>query len=141
MQPITESSKEFESLFEGWFKNILGISTGALAVLASLLPTADLPCPDKYFLASCWLLLVVCILSSLVASLRRILLAHLGLQLNLAALDKQSSPGKTQIKRGWLTPMQKMKAIVLCQYIAIVSFCLAFISLAIYAFLRTVGHS
>ena len=138
MHPIAEASKEYETLFQGWFKNVLGISTGALAVLASLLPTSDLPSPDKYFLAACWPLFVVCILCSLIASFRPILLAHLTHQFNLAELNERTSQNQIQIKSGWIKPIHKMKAIVLCQIIAILSFCFSFISLAIYALLRTV---
>jgi hypothetical protein len=38
MHPFIEAVKEYDALFAGWFKNMLGISTGALAILVSLLP-------------------------------------------------------------------------------------------------------
>ena len=137
MHPFIKASKEYETLFSGWFKNMLGISTGALALLVSLLPTASLPSPDKYFLGVCWSLFVVCILCSLIGSLRPIILAHLTLQVNAAGLNAPPSNNPAPIKTGWLSPTKKMKAIDICQWIAIVSFCFSFVSLAIYALLRT----
>lgn len=138
MNPFIEAIKEYDALFAGWFKNMLGISTGALALLVSLLPTTCIPSPDKYFLGTCWSLSVVCILCSLVGSLRPIFLAHLSLQVSISGLNTQTPQNHpAPIKTGWRSPIHRIKAINFCQWIAVISFCLSFISLAIYALLRT----
>ena len=139
MHPLMQAAEKYDALFDGWFKNILGISTGALAVLASLLPTAELPSPDKYFLATCWLLFVLCILCSLLASFRPIILARLSLHIQQALLNKPPESVKFETPSGWLKPNHIMKLITCCQVIAILSFCAAFVSLAVYSFLRTVS--
>ena len=135
--PLTEASKEYENLFEGWFKNLLGISTGALALLVSLMPKEQLPRPDKYFLAVCWMTLILSILFSLIASFRRIILARVNLDFQSAQLNKPKDKSEYKIASGLLSPRMKLRLIGLCQVVAIISFCVSFISLAIYALLRT----
>lgn len=135
--PLEKTIKEYDSLFQGWFKNLLGISTGALALLASFLPTAALPSPDKYVLAVCWLSFVLCILSALVASFRPIILARLNLDLNLTLLDSKLGTPEFEKAMSKKSPRWKMKLIDCCQIVSIVSFCTSFLSLAVFALLRT----
>src|SRR4030067_514808 len=59
MNHITELSDKYNSLFDGWFKNLTALSIGALTVLVSLMPQDNIPCPAKYFLIACWVLLGV----------------------------------------------------------------------------------
>ena len=137
MHPFIEASKEYETLFAGWFKNLLGISTGALAVLVSLMPKEHPPCPDKYFLAVCWITLILSILFSLIASFRQTILARVNLDFQQAQLKMSRDEAGKQITSESLSSVLKMCLIFYFQCIAIISFCLSFISLAIYAILRT----
>ena len=139
MHSLIAASEKYEALFDGWFKNILGISTGALALLASLMPDNQPPAPDKYFLAVCRLSFVLCILCALLASFRSIILARLNLNVQQALLNKSPETVKFKAPDGFIKPNHLMKIINVCQVIAVLSFCSAFISLAIYAFLRTVS--
>jgi hypothetical protein len=135
--PLVEASKEYESLFSGWFKNLSGISTGALALLVSLMPKEQPPRPDKYFLAVCWTTLILSILFALIASFRQIILARVNLDFQQAQLTKPTDKTEYKIASGFLSPRTKMRIVIFSQVVAIVSFCVSFISLAIYAILRT----
>ena len=135
--PFIEASKEYETLFAGWFKNLLGISTGALAVLVSLMPKEHPPCPDKYFLAVCWATLLLSILFSLIDSFRQIILAHVNLSFQQAQLNMTMDEAGKKITSGFLPPNMKMRLIFYSQCIAMISFCFSFINLAVYALLRT----
>ena len=135
--PFIEASKEYETLFSGWFKNLLGISTGALAVLVSLMPKEHPPYPDKYFLAACWTTLILCILFSLIASFRQIILARVNLDFQQSQLKMPMNEAGKKITNRFLSPLLKMRLIIFCQWIAVISFCFSFINLAIYAILNT----
>lgn len=139
MQSLIAASEKYHALFDGWFKNILGISTGALALLASLMPDKQPPAPDKYFLAVCWLSFVMCILCSLLASFRPMILARLNLTVQEALLNSSPETVEFETPGGLIKPNHQMKIITICQVIAVLSFCAAFVNLAIYAFLRTVA--
>jgi hypothetical protein len=142
MNPLHEMANKYEELFSGWFKNLLGISVGALAVLVALIPDTSIPAPDKYPLVISWISLAVCIISSLIASFREVNLAHLTLaaKLNFPNLSGKEPPQTFKVKDEKLFRgiALKMKIIVISQFSAVWSFVISFVSLAVYGCLRTI---
>ena len=138
--PLITTIKEYEELNNVWFKQLLVLSIAALSVLVALIPKPQLICtPDKYFLVGTWILLSLSILSALGSSRRAVTVAHLNLLCQYELLSKSLKPGELPVlstpdikKLKFYTKLQSF-----LQQIAIYSFCLAFVSLAIYACLKT----
>src|SRR4030066_1516105 len=131
MNHITELSDKYNRPFGGWFKNLTALSIGALTVLVSLMPQDNIPCPAKYFLIACWVLLGVSILFGLIGSFRPVALARLQLSMNLHPLTEKNMRAGAKIPSEW--GAYKLKISIYCQNIAVVSFFLAFVNLVIYA--------
>ena len=136
MNHITELSDKYNSLFDGWFKNLTALSIGALTFLVSLMPQSAIPSPGKYFLIACWILLGASILFGLIGSFRPVVLARLHLLMNLHPLTEKNMSAGEKIPSEW--GAYKLQIIIYCQNIAVVSFFLAFVNLVIYACLKTI---
>lgn len=133
MSTIQELLENASSLYADWIKNLAAMSMIALTVLVSLMPETTPKPPANYFLAICWILLAVCIPCALTASFRPIIEAK---RLANAAMDLAQPPkedgkwaGSDETKRlhridWWLSKSQ---------FIAVASFCISFVMLAIYA--------
>jgi hypothetical protein len=128
-----ELGEKYNSLFDGWFKNLTALSIGALTLLVSLMPSEVVTSPDKYFLVTCWVFLGASILFGLIGSFRLVIIAQLNLLMNIPP-QKNTPSGAMNIPNSGL---RKMRFVIFSQNVAIVSFFLAFISLTIYACLKT----
>lgn len=98
-----------------------------------MMPETPPVAPANYFLAACWLLLAICIPASLAASFRPIVESK---KLALSAIDLQqqaNSEGKIPASDMTKKLHKQEKVLSFLQYIAVGTFCLSFISLAIYA--------
>lgn len=133
MPNVIELLEKSSSLYADWIKNLAALSMVALTILVSLMPEILPGAPAKYFLATCWFLLALCIPCSLAASFRPIVEAK---KLANAAMDiAKSNPGEREIKGSAESiRLHRLDAFLLkIQVIAVGTFCLSFIMLALYA--------
>lgn len=130
---MEELFKNASTMYADWIKNLAALSIAALTILVSMMPETAPTAPANYFLAACWILLALCIPCSLAASFRPIVeskkLAH-------AAIDLMQPPRKDGKIEGseYSKKLHKQNLLLLkFELVAIASFCLSFVSLAIYA--------
>jgi hypothetical protein len=136
MSVIEEHLKKATELYSDWIKNLAALSIAALTILVSMMPETSPGSPEKYFLAACWVLLAVCIPCSIAASFRPIIESK---WLAAAGIDIAQGPGPDgKIPGSNMTIDLHRKNLILlwCQIGAVITFCLSFISLAIYACIR-----
>ena len=133
MHDIEEHLKKASDLYSDWIKNLAALSIAALTILVSMMPETPPASPEKYFLAGCWVLLAICIPCSISASFRPIVESR---WLASAGMDLTGRPGPDgKIPGSKLTISLHRRNLILlwAQAGAVVTFCLSFISLAIYA--------
>ncbi len=130
---IEELFKIESELYTGWIKNLLGLSTVALTILVSMMPRGDSSCPEKYFLALSWILLALCIPCSLAAAFRPTIearkKAHTALDFLKAGEGAKEIPASQETKKLF----KITRVLFIAQVISILTFCLSFASLTIYA--------
>ena len=133
MHTMEELFKNAASLYADWIKNLAALSIAALTILVSMMPDTPPTPPANYFLAGCWILLALCTPSSLAASFRPIIESK---RLAFSAVDLNQQPNKDGKIPGteYTKKFHKLNKLLLAsQFLAVTSFCLSFISLAIYA--------
>lgn len=133
MHTVQELFKNAASLYADWIKNLTALSIAALTILISMMPDTPPASPEKYFLAACWILLAVCIPCSLAASFRPIIeskwLAFAAVDLSQQPNKDGKIPGSEYTKKfGGLN-----KVLLALQFLSVSTFCLSFMSLAVYA--------
>lgn len=137
MHPLIAANEKYEELFSGWFKNLLAISVGTLTILVSLMPNPPIPAPERYPLAVCWGSLALSVLAALIASFRPVLIAKMNLHLQHGALD-DTPEQPTKLDQSVNREIQRqMRLVVAAQLVAVCSFAIALVSLALFALLRT----
>lgn len=129
MHTFQELLKNAATMHADWIKSLAALSIAALTILISMMPEILPEPPANYFLAICWILLAICI----PASFRPIIESK---KLAWAAINLQQKPNaEGKIPGGEMTKKlhKQEKVLSILQYIAVGTFCLSFISLAIYA--------
>ena len=130
---MDEHLKNASSQYDDWRKNLTVLAIGALTVLVAMMPDTPPAFPENYFLAGCWILLSVCIPCSLAASFISIIESK---KMVYAMIDLRQSPnseGKIPGSAETVKLHKLQKWFMVAQVTAIVTFCLSFFSLAIYA--------
>lgn len=133
MHNFQELMRKASEMYSDWIKNLAALSIAALTILVSMMPDTPPAPPANYFLAACWFLLAVCIPSSLAASFRPVIESK---KLAVSLLDLQKKPNSEgKIPGSELTRKlhRQDRVLYVAQFIAVGSFCLSFIALAIYA--------
>jgi hypothetical protein len=134
---LVNAVQEYEEKLATWFKSLLGISSAALAVLVSLLPSQDVLGVAKYALITCWISLAVTILFTLLASYRSVHKASMELAAVSNLVFRNDSEilarGRKMIHRGkQLSPVLKFS-----QWMSVTGFASSFVSLAVFACAQT----
>jgi hypothetical protein len=133
MHTMEEHLKNASSQYDDWRKNLTVLAIGALTVLVAMMPENPPAFPSNYFLAVCWVLLSLCIPCSLAASFISIIESK---KMVYAIIDLQQAPnsqGKIPGSKDTIKLHRLHKIFLWAQVAAITTFCLSFISLAIYA--------
>jgi hypothetical protein len=130
---MDEHLKNASSQYDDWRKNLTVLAIGALTVLVAMMPESPPVYPSNYFLAACWVLLSLCIPCSLAASFISIIESK---KMVYAFMDLQTPPnehGKIPGSRATIVFHRLHRLFFWAQIIAVITFCLSFISLATYA--------
>jgi len=134
-----ELMKKASEMYSDWMKNLAALSIAALTILVSMMPDIPPSPPANYFLAACWLLLAVCIPLSLAASFRPVVESK---KLAISLLDLQRNPnseGKVPGSELTIKLYKQDRVLYIAQFVAVGSFCLSFISLAVYAIISVLA--
>lgn len=127
----------YEEKLGTWFKSLLAISSAALAVLVSLMPTEQVSGIARIALLVCWVALAVTILFALLASYRSVHKAGMELAI-ISKLMLQNDPKAQEKSTQMITRGKQLSPLLsFSQWVSVVGFGVSFVSLAVFACAQT----